>query len=128
VQIRLICRFAGAVLSFGRAAQVHACAERWGCARPELRPPSSGGTGIRMHAFDPGREATFLVAGVAVAEVGVPGGEAGEQVPDADQDGTGDGDLGLGLAAAAGDPPVALARKVAVRAAPVAAWPRLPRR
>ena len=48
---------------------------------------------------------------VAVAEVGVPGGGVGEQVPDDDQDGAGDGDLGLGLAAAAGDPVVALAEE-----------------
>src|ERR1017187_159816 len=48
---------------------------------------------------------------VAGAEVGVPGGRVGQQVPDDDQDGAGDGDLGLGLAAAAGDPPVALAEE-----------------
>jgi hypothetical protein len=36
---------------------------------------------------------------VAVAEVGVPGGRVGQQVPDDDQDGAGDGDLGLGFAA-----------------------------
>jgi hypothetical protein len=46
---------------------------------------------------------------VALAEVGVPGGGVGEQVPDDDQEGAGDGDLGLGFAAAAGDPGVALA-------------------
>jgi hypothetical protein len=48
---------------------------------------------------------------VAGAEVGVPGGGVGQQVPDDDQDGAGDGDLGFGLAAAAGDPPVALAEE-----------------
>src|SRR5215831_4720385 len=48
---------------------------------------------------------------VAVAEVGVPGGGVGEQVPDDDQDGAGDGDLGFGLAAAAGDPGVAFAEE-----------------
>src|ERR1039457_2131068 len=48
---------------------------------------------------------------VAGAEVGVPGGRVGQQVPDDDQDGAGDGDLGLCLAAAAGDPPVALAEE-----------------
>jgi len=48
---------------------------------------------------------------VAGAEVGVPGGGVGEQVPDDDQDGAGHGDLGFGLAAAAGDPVVALAQE-----------------
>jgi len=56
--------------------------------------------------FAVGVGAGLVVAG---AEVGVPGGRVGEQVPDDDQDGAGDGDLGLGLAAAAGDPAVALA-------------------
>jgi hypothetical protein len=52
----------------------------------------------------------FVGAGLVVAgaEVGVPGGGVGEQVPDYDQDGAGDGDLALGLAAAAGDPRVPL--------------------
>src|SRR5215469_2957427 len=48
---------------------------------------------------------------VARAEVGVPGGRVGQQVPDDHQDGAGHGDLGPGLAAAAGDPVVALAEE-----------------
>src|SRR2546421_8831325 len=48
---------------------------------------------------------------VARAEVGVPGGGGGEQVPDDHQDGAGHGDLGFGLAAAAGDAVVALAEE-----------------
>src|SRR6516162_2216964 len=48
---------------------------------------------------------------VARAEVGVPGGGVGQQVPDDHQDGAGHGDLGPGLAAAAGDPVVALAEE-----------------
>src|ERR1017187_8351102 len=55
-----------------------------------------------------GVETSLVVAG---AEVGVPGGRVGQQVPDDDQDGAGDGDLGFGLAPAAGDPSVALAEE-----------------
>src|ERR1700730_564513 len=60
--------------------------------------------------FDP---LVFVGAGLVVAgaEVGVPGGGVGEQVPDDDQDGAGAGDLSLGLAAAAGDAPVAFAEE-----------------
>jgi len=59
---------------------------------------------------------------VARAEVGVPGGWVGQQVPDDHQGGAGRSDLGPGLAAAAGDPVVALAEEGdGARAAPMAA-------
>ena len=70
------------------------------------RPGQGDGEAERLDLPDVVAElAVDIGAGlvVAVAEVGVPGGGIGQQVPDDDQDGAGDGDLGLGLAAAAGE-------------------------
>src|ERR1700728_5100015 len=81
----------------------------------ELRGPGQGdGEAERLDLPDVVAQlAVDIGAGlvIAVAEVGVPGGGVGQQVPDDDQNGAGHGDLGLGLAAAAGDPGVALAEE-----------------
>src|ERR1022692_5098517 len=94
-------------------------------AEPAPGPPVtagrwSGGLGDGDGETE-GFELADVIAGLAVlvsaagvvagAQLVVPGGGIGEQVPDDDQDGAGDGDQGLELADALHQPPVTLAKE-----------------
>ena len=118
----------------GRAAADPGLGWRSGLVRGGMRLRGLGdGDGVAEERFDlPDMVFDLLVfvgAGLVVAgaEVGEPGRGVGEQVPDDDQDGAGDGDWALVLPRRRAIRWYRSPRKVAVRAAPLAAWPRAPR-